>query len=137
MNTPLAIKSNSLLRHTLRANGVFSGLSGLLFTLAAASITRFIGLPWPAVLIVVGLSLIGYAASLFIASNRAEVDRRAVAVFIALDVAWVVGSGLLLVTAWVPFTAAGKWAIVIIADVVALFALVQVYGLRRMGRSEA
>ncbi len=132
MNTSLAIKSDSLLRHILRANGVFTGLSGLLFTVAAGPIANFIGLPWPAVLIVVGLGLIGYAAALVAASNRAEVNRREVAVFIAMDAVWVVGSGLLLITSWIPFTLAGKWAIAIVADVVALFALVQFYGLRRM-----
>jgi len=132
MNKSLVTHSTSLLRHILRANGVFSGLSGLLFAVAGGPIANFIGLPSPLALVVVGLGLIGYAAALFTASNRAELNRQEVIAFIVMDVAWVVGSGLLLITAWIPFTLGGKWAVAIAADAVALFALGQFVGLRRM-----
>lgn len=131
MNSQTVIRSEALLRRALRANGVFSGLSGLLFMLAAAPIASFIGLPWSWPLFVTGVGLLGYAIALFRVSGRTEIDRRAVVVFISMDVAWVVGSGVLLVTPWIPFTLAGKWAIAIVADMVALFAVIQFYGLRR------
>jgi hypothetical protein len=89
------------------------------------------------VLIVVGLGLIGYAAALFTASRRPGLGRPAVIVFIVMDAAWVVGSGVLLAAGWPPLTPAGRWAVAGVAAVVALFALGQLWGLRLMNREGA
>jgi hypothetical protein len=51
---------------------------------------------------------------------------------IGADIAWVLGSALLVFTNLVAFTSPGKWAIAIIADIVLAFAIVQYVGLRRM-----
>ena len=53
---------------------------------------------------------------------------------VELDVVWVVGSAVLLVTKALPFTPVGVWAVAIVADIVAIFAIVQYLGLRRMSR---
>jgi hypothetical protein len=50
------------------------------------------------------------------------------------DLAWVVGSAVLIFANLVPFTTAGKWTIAIIADVVLVFAILQYVGLRRVAR---
>jgi hypothetical protein len=49
-----------------------------------------------------------------------------------LDIAWVTGSILLLASGLVPLSTARKWSIAILADIVALFALLQFIGLRRV-----
>ena len=49
-----------------------------------------------------------------------------------MDIAWVVGSALLLFTGWVSFTTAGWWAVLLVADVVALFAILEFVGIRRL-----
>ena len=50
---------------------------------------------------------------------------------IALDVLWVLGSVLLIFTDLVPLSIGGKWTVALIADIVALFAILQYVGLRR------
>jgi hypothetical protein len=47
------------------------------------------------------------------------------------DVAWVLASVVVVVSGWAPLTAAGVWAIMIVADIVAVFAVAQYVGLRR------
>nr|MBI3612771.1 hypothetical protein [Nitrospirota bacterium] len=58
-----------------------------------------------------------------------SLDRREVWGAIGLDTAWVLGSALLLIATPIPLTLAGKWAVGIVADIVAAFALLQFYGL--------
>ena len=123
--------AETLLRRTLRANGVFSGASGLLFVVGSSPLTAFIGLPSPWILVAIGLSLLGYAALLFRAASRSPIDRRHAILFTAMDTLWVAGIAILLITGWVPFTPAGKWAVAIVADIVAVFAVLQFIGVRR------
>ena len=49
-----------------------------------------------------------------------------------LDVLWVLGSVALIFSNQIPLTVAGKWAVALVADVVALFAVLQYVGVRRM-----
>jgi hypothetical protein len=50
-----------------------------------------------------------------------------------LDVAWVAGSVIILVLDLVPFTVAGRWTIILLAEAVAVFAILQYISLRRSG----
>ena len=128
--------AETLLRRTLRANGVFSGVSGLLFVAGSGSLTAFIGLPSPWILIAIGLSLLGYAALLFQAASRSPIDLRHAILFTAMDTLWVAGSAILPINGWIPFTPAGKWAVIIIAEIVAVLAVFQFIGLRRLAHHQ-
>ena len=59
-------------------------------------------------------------------------NTRLVWVIIVLDVLWVVASAVLLFSHVVPLTTAGKWMVGILADVVALFAIFEYVGLRKL-----
>ena len=122
----------AVLRLALRANGVFSGVSGLMFVVGSGPLAVFIGLPSPWILITIGLSLLSYSALLFQAASRSPIDRRHAILFTAMDTLWVAGSAILLITGWIPFTPAGKWAVIIVADMVAVLAVFQFIGLRRL-----
>ena len=50
----------------------------------------------------------------------------------ASDIAWVVGSIIFLVSDALSLTTAGNWDVLIVGDVVLLFAIAQILGLRRM-----
>lgn len=128
-------RKDNLLRNTLRANSIFSGVTGLVLILGFAPLANFIGVPWVWTLIVLGIGLLGYALWLAQASRRAELDAREATVFIVSDVAWVLLSVVLLVTNWIPFTNEGKWILSLVADVVACFAVLQFVGLRRLARA--
>jgi hypothetical protein len=119
-----------LLRRTLQANGIFSGLSGIRFIADAGPLASFLGLS-ALPLVVIGAVLLLHAAILLVKANREPVDPRLAWYAIIGDVAWVIGSVEILVTGWLPLTPAGWWAVAIVADIVAVFAILQFYELRR------
>ena len=122
---------SSPLRRAMRANGIFSGASGAALLVAAGPISRFTGVGQPAFLAVIGVLLVGYAALLFWSTNSARIDRRLGVTAVVLDLAWVAGSAVLLLTDWVPFTTAGQWTVGLLAEVVFWFAVWQGYALLR------
>ncbi len=131
--TQTITRKDNLLRDTLRANSIFSGVSGLVLVVGFAPLANFIGVAWAWTLIVLGIGLLGYAFLLMQASRRAELEMKEAMVFIVSDVVWVLLSVVLLLTDWIPFTIEGRWLIVILADVVACFAVLQFIGARRIG----
>jgi hypothetical protein len=125
---------DSLLRRTLRANSLFSGISGLAFIVAARPIALFLGLDAPFILIVIGGGLLLYALALWFNAGRHPISSPFVRAAIIADAAWVVGSLIILLTDWFPLTPAGWWAVAIVADLVAIFAVVQFYSLRQVSK---
>ena len=125
------IQDYPLLRRTLQANGIFSTVSGLLFTFAAGSVATFLGNIPAWIIMATGIILLAFAADLFYLSLQREINRTFVTAIIASDIIWVVGSAILLFTNWVTLTTPGFWAVAIVADIVAVFAALQWYGLRR------
>ena len=128
--TTQSTKSN-LLSRVLQANGIFSGLSGMALTFAAGPLASFLGLNSPMILVSIGIVLILYAPTLFYVAAQTPANRKLVMTAIILDVAWAIASIDILVTDWIPLTNAGWWAVAIVADIVAVFAIVQFYALRR------
>lgn len=124
--------NDRLLRTALRGNGLFSAVSGAVLVLASRPLAETIGFPWPNTLLILGIILLLYALDLFWFTSRETVNLTFAWVAIALDVAWVIGSIALLLTDPVGLTVAGQWFIGLIAEVVALFALVQWLGVRRL-----
>jgi len=117
-----------LLRRTLRGNGIFCGLSGAAFIVGAAPITTFLGLSTPIILLVLGLVLLLTAVSLFRAAAPHSIDYRTGLLYAIVDSVWVVGSVILLLGSWIPFTTEGKWAVGLVSVIVALFASLEFYG---------
>ena len=78
--------------------------------------------------------MIAYAGLLFLAAGQNTVDRRHGILATILDIGWVVGSVAILLTGWPALTAAGKWTVALIAEVVAAFALWQAYAMGLLGR---
>ena len=124
--------NSNLLRKALQGNALFSGLSGLASFFAAQWLAQFTGIYEPLVFVVLGVILIVFAVDLAWLASRESPDRRLVWVVILLDVAWVAGSAAILMTDLVPLTVSGRWAIALLAEVVAVFALLQYIGLRRL-----
>ena len=52
--------------------------------------------------------------------------------FLVADVIWVLASMVIVLDGLVPLTTAGFWGVLIIADVVAVFAVLKYIGLRRL-----
>ena len=127
-----AADRSSLLRYTLLADSIFTFLGGLLLTIDAEPIAALIGLPESSILVVIGLFCMGYSALLFLASRRSPIDRGQVLGFLLADVAWIIASAAILLGGWAPLNTAGIWFVLILADIVAVFAALTYIGWRRL-----
>lgn len=132
---------SQLLRNILKANAAFSFISGLLLTFASGSIAEFLGIEESSILgvtegdtalFVMGLLILVFGADVLFVATRKTLSRFWATEIMVADVLWVVASGVLLLTGALPFTTEGSWAILIVADIVLTFAVLEWWGLRRM-----
>lgn len=126
---------STLLRRALQANGAFSALSGVVLIVAARPLAAWLGLTDTLILIVTGVSLLLYAAGLFRNARREIINHLEAWTAVILDVAWVIGSAVVIFAG--VLTTTGNWLVAIVADIVLLFGGLQLYGLRRMRRETA
>jgi hypothetical protein len=124
-----------LLRRALIGNALFSLLSGLVLVGFSGSVSRWMGAVAPGLLQLTGAGLLGFAAFLFWEARRPTLrpDRALIATL--ADMGWVIGSAVVLLLPLPALSAAGRWAIVLVAAVVLLFALLQLAGLRALTRN--
>jgi len=127
--------NDNLLRNALRGNGVFSGISGLILIGDAGPIAAFMGIGYTLPFIVVGVGLLLHAANLLINTAQRPVSKALGWFAIVGDAVWVVASIIILMTDAFALTSGGKWTLMIVADIVLIFAIVQYVGLRRMNRA--
>ena len=120
-----------LLRITLTANAIVSGTTGIAVAALAGVLEDPLGIPAP-LLVVVGLSLVPWSVALWWARSRDVLLRRDALTAIAGDVAWVLGSAVVLVASPADLTTAGHWAVGIVAAGVAEAAFLQAVGVRRL-----
>ena len=123
-------QASMLLRRALLLDALASGATALLLVLGAEALAGPLGLP--AVLLrVVGLALVPFVGFVGWLAIRTQPPRGAVRAVIGLNAAWVATSVLFLGSGWVDPTALGYAFVVSQALVVALFAQLQILGLRR------
>ena len=122
--------NDRLLRYSLRGNAVFSTLCGVSAIAFATPLAATLGIPAPLQLVALGAQLLGFAALLVWLASRPEVRPALALAVVAADALWVVATIPLVLSG--VLSAAGNWTALAIADVVALFALLQYLGVRRM-----
>jgi len=123
-----------LLRKALLGNALFSALSGLTLLFAQKSVLRIFGLFNRVSLVVLGVGLIIFAATLVVNARRQRVKTSDAWVAVLMDVAWVLASYVLIFV--LPFSKEGKWVIGVVAELVLLFAILQFMGIRRIRDNE-
>lgn len=89
------------------------------------SLPREFGLSGPMVTDMLAVGLFVYAVALLSTARRRSVSRTALLAFTAGDVAWVVGSAVVLLVAWEGMSATGRVLVVAVALAVELFAALQ------------
>ena len=124
--------ADRLLRNSLRGNGLFSGMSGLAALLLTRPLTHFTGLEQPIIFTILGIGLLIFSVDLFWFAARKTLNQKLVWAIILADVAWVLGSIIILLTGTPALTVAGNWLVAILAEAVAAFAIAQYIGLRRI-----
>jgi hypothetical protein len=122
-----------LLRRALQGNALFSVISGVVILATNRTLVKFLGLPSDASLTALGIGLLGYAGWLLLNARREKIKMLNAWIAVILDMVWVMGSYALLFE--VEFSSGGKWAVLLVAELVFLFGVMQWVGLRRIGRS--
>ncbi len=125
-------ENNKLLRYTLRGNAAISAVSGVIAILAAAPIAAFMGLASPLILVVIGVGLLPFAFLVYKVSTMTAVNPLFIKEILVMDLLWIGGSIAILLIGWPVLTTNGRWLVAILADVVAVFALLEFVGLRRL-----
>ena len=131
--------SDRLLRRTLWGNAVFSVISGAALVAFATPFARLAteaplsvaGLDLAIVFELFGLGVVAFGAICAWAASRETLPRSWAQLIFAADIAWVVGSALVLMlpAAW---TTAGIAGIAVVALIVADLAVLEYLGLRRL-----
>jgi hypothetical protein len=124
------IQSPDFLRRVLLLDAVTSVACGLLMTLGAGLLDRLLGLP-SALLLEAGLLLFPFAALVVYAATRRQPSRPLIWLVIASNVLWAIDSIALLLSGWVAPTLLGEVFVVAQAVVVAVFAELEFFGMRR------
>ena len=133
----------SLLRRVLYANVAFSVASASLFFFAGEQVATFLGIADTMIfdmingtsfisILSIGLAIFALDV-LFVATRKPLNVNYAWMVAIA-DFIWVALSWILLATGAIPFSDAGNWAVLLIADVVLMFGIIEVVSIRRINR---
>jgi hypothetical protein len=121
----------SILHTTFAVNSLMSGLTGAVFVVAGHRLGPLFGLA-PAVLWVLGAGLVAFAAHLFVVARQPVIGRGAALYFLACDVAWVAASALILLGWPGLMTGIGRLVFAVIADAVAVMAVAEFVGYRRL-----
>ena len=122
------------LRKALMGNALFSTLSGLTILLAQGWVLRILGLPRRVNLFILGAGLIVFAVTLVVNARRRQVKNSDAWIAVLMDLAWVLGSCVLIFV--VPFSTEGEWVVGVVAEAVLVFAILQFVGIRRIQKSE-
>ncbi len=119
-----------LLRFALLTDAVATASTGALMLFASGVLEPWLGLP-ATLLRYAGAVLLPYAAMVGVLGGRARAPRAAIWTIIACNAAWAVDSVILLATGWTSPTPLGYAFVLAQATVVALFAQLQLMGLRQ------
>jgi len=130
------MKSNPhlVLRRTLQANAVFSGVSGAVALAAAGPIAGFMGLPSGQDLYPTAILLLVFSGWLLWMASRPEIPRGQAIAVAFFDWLWVIGSLPLVLGAGPQLTSGGKWLLALLALAVADFAAIQTWAIVRSTR---
>jgi len=123
--------THPLLR-ALRLNAIFSGTSAVFLLVAAPWIAAQLGLPGPLPVYIVGGFLMLFALQLANIVRTGNIRTWEVGGIIAGDLAWVLGTVVLVGLFYSSLTTVGLLMVDIIALAVLTFAILQIRGLRAM-----
>lgn len=118
------------LRRVLLADAVASAATGLLMVFCAGLLEQYLSLP-RSLLLYAGLGLLPFAALVVYLATRDSLSRAGVWAVIICNVIWVAESIMLLFSGWIEPNRLGQAFIIAQALVVAVFAEVEYFGLRR------
>nr|WP_055505525.1 hypothetical protein [Nonomuraea pusilla] len=127
---PVTAERTKFLRLALALDAVVTGANGLVYLAFAAPVSTLLG-PGAGLLREIGIFLLVYGAAVGVIASRPAISAAATKAVIGLNIAWTLASVGAVVTGSADFTTIGAiWAIAQ-AIVVAVFAELQITGLRK------
>ena len=129
------MQNDHLLLRALRLNAVFSSVSAVALLLAAPWIATQLGLASPIPVYVVGAGLVLFALQLWNIVRTRQIRAWEIHGIIGGDIAWVVGSAVLISLFYAQVTLTGLLLVDFVALAVLFFAVQQIRGLRRLNRA--
>lgn len=126
---------DQLLRRALTANVIFSLASGAAMLLAGSQIAALMGLASALPVQAIGAAVLLFSPLVWAIARRSPINAGHAWIILALDIAWVVASALEIALNPFGMSSAGLWLVAGIADAVAVIALFEYLGLRRLARS--
>ncbi|MBE2268375.1 MAG: hypothetical protein IAE80_09095 [Anaerolinea sp.] len=129
------MKSSTLLKRILFVDGTSSLAAGIFMIIAASPLATFMNIadPLPMILIGIGFSIFG--AFVWRESRRNPPERGMVVFF--LNLIYVVACWIILALDAFSLSTAGRWLILITADLVTVYAILQFVGMRQLRRPAA
>ena len=127
-----AMTNTHPLLRALRLNAWFSGITAILLIIAAPWIAKQLGLPGPLNVYVIGGFLVVFALQLANIVRTGAVRTWEVVGIIGGDLAWVLGSIILVAMYHPALTTAGLILVDAVAIAVLVFAIQQIRGLRAL-----
>lgn len=125
---------DSLLRRALVGNVLFSSVAGTVMILGSGRISDFTGLTPEWVPAAIGVGVLLWAVDVGWIARREEIQPWKARLVIGGDLAWVVASYAVIFAGKPELTTGGAWTVGVLAEIVAIFAIVQYLGLRRLQR---
>ena len=126
----MSFTTSSFLRRALTADAVLTGATAAVTIVAGDVVAGLLDMP-AALLRYAGIGLIPFVVYVFYLSRRASLTGASVWLVIAFNVAWVIASGVLLLSGQIQPNAFGYAFVIVQAIAVAVFAGMQYVGLRR------
>ncbi|MBE3560484.1 MAG: hypothetical protein IMW89_14860 [Ktedonobacteraceae bacterium] len=122
-----------LLHRSLQLDALTSlvGAAGFL-AVGLSPLAQIMGFTEPALPLIVGVVLLAYVGWLFWLTRRPDAQPRQALLVIAINDCWVVGWLAVLIFNLLPLTLLGKLFVGLMVVIVALFALVEFYAIRKM-----
>jgi hypothetical protein len=124
------IRNSTFLRRVLFADAATSFAAGLAMIFGSSLLGQLLGLP-VTLLHYAGMSLLPFTAFLVFLASRENFSPAVIWMVIVLNMLWTVDSFLLLLTGWVTPTGMGYIFVIAQALGVAVFALLEYFGLRK------
>jgi hypothetical protein len=125
-----ALRGDALTRAALGLDAAVTGVNGLAYLAGASLLDGPLGMP-AGFLRGVGAFLLVFAACVAYVATREQISRSAVYAIIGLNALWVVDSIALVALGWYDPTTGGAVWTILQAGVVAGFAALQAYAIRR------
>jgi len=122
-------ETTNFLRNVLKANALFSFISGIIFAVFYKEVGVFIGIEPIASTLITGLILIIFALFVWYAATRDSLNPLLVWIIIDLDILWVIGTVYSILAD--SYSYAGNWIMGILSLVVLDFAIAQYIGHRK------